>query len=965
MPSISPQKKKISKPSSSAKDGAKALTPMMAQYMEIKAANADSILFYRMGDFFEMFFDDAVQASQTLGIHLTHRGKHEGKDIPMCGVPVKKGEDYLQKLIGAGFKVAVCEQMEAPEEAKKRGYKAVVRRDVVRLVTPGTITEDNLLDTHAYNFLTALFKCQITQIKPQNVKGAEVKNACDGYALASFDLSTGEFLVSEVLAQDLEGELVRLNPRELLVPDSQYDYETLQPVLEHLGTILSPVSAGNFTAKAGQKVLKKYLNVLETQGFGDFTKAELSAMGAILTYIELTQIGQKPAVKPPQKQGSQHVMVMDSATRISLELVRSVKGDKASSLLGALDLTVTGAGSRELAARLTSPLLDIKIIAARLAAVSFMIEETNLRDELRQALRGCPDISRALSRLSLSRGGPRDLGIVKNGLDVAQSIVKILHSSLNSLERPHIIEDLILDLQVLKQSVLARLSQALKHELPLYARDGGFVKRGYHQELDDSKDLRDKSREVIMALQLKYSELTKIKTLKVKHNNVLGYFIEVTPSNASMMDTTELKAVFIHRQTLASAVRYTTTELSELESRIVTAAERALSIEQGIFSELVQDILQSHEGLSQIAMALGHVDLYGALGELAVRENYCKPKVDDSLRFEINQGRHPVVEQALAKASEGSFIENDCYLSADQEVEPVSEENNASKTFTKDSRLWLLTGPNMAGKSTFLRQNALIAIMAQAGSFVPARSVHIGVIDRLFSRVGASDDLARGRSTFMVEMIETAGILNQAGSRSLVILDEIGRGTATYDGLSIAWATVEYLNKVNCARALFATHYHELTILAKQLEYVSNATIDVREWQDDIVFLHKVVPGSADRSYGIQVAKLAGLPDSVIARAQEVLSQLENKDAQNDSKARLAELPLFALLEIPDQQADKNQRAGELLPNDKTKPSGFSEPAREDIAQLEAMQSALALLEPDNMTPKQALEALYKLKGLS
>ncbi len=933
------------------------LTPMMAQYMEIKAANADSILFYRMGDFFEMFFDDAVQASQALGIHLTHRGKHDGKDIPMCGVPVKRGEDYLQKLIAGGFKVAVCEQMEAPEEAKKRGHKAVVRRDVVRLVTPGTITEDNLLDTSAYNFLTALTECDIANASVLKGSSKASLSKQKGYALASFDLSTGEFLVSQVLEADLEGELIRLNPKELLIADNAFDHDKYKPILEHLGTLLSPVPSSSFSAKTGSRVLKKHLKVKETQGFGDFTKGEMAVIGAVLTYVELTQIGQQPSVKPPQKQGSGHIMVMDSATRINLELIRSVKGDRQTSLLGALDLTVTGAGSRELASRLTAPLLDSAEINRRLLCVSFMVNETSLREQLRDLLKGSPDISRALSRLSLGRGGPRDLGMIGRGLEVASSVASLLQTGHNSLEIPALLQNIITDLQSLSSSLGERLGAALKQELPIHSRDGGFVQKGYHQQLDESKELRDKSREVIMALQLKYSELTGIRTLKVKHNNVLGYFIEVTPTNAPMIEKEHLKETFIHRQTLSSAVRFSTTELAELETRIVTAAERALSIELEIFSGLVKEVLEASNGLAKIAAATGEADLYSALGELAIRHNYCHPKVEESLVFHIRGGRHPVVEKALIKDAESSFIENDCCLGAedrdlssgDAHLNSGFEEEKAGPT----SKLWLLTGPNMAGKSTFLRQNALITIMAQAGSFVPAREAHIGVVDRLFSRVGASDDLARGRSTFMVEMIETAGILNQAGERSLVILDEIGRGTATYDGLSIAWATVEHLNRVNCCRALFATHYHELTVLSEKLEQVANATIDVREWQDEIIFLHKVVAGAADRSYGIQVAKLAGLPAAVIKRANEVLSRLEADNSAAHPASQLTDLPLFAIShEVSRDLATEKQEAPVLE-------AGLTP---EQTGQIHLIETIITNLNPDELTPKQALEALYDLK---
>jgi DNA mismatch repair protein MutS len=890
-------------------------TPSMAQFLEIKAANPDCLLWYRMGDFYELFFDDAVAASATLGIVLTKRGKHLGQDIPMCGVPIHRADEYLHRLIKAGHRVAVAEQLEDPAEARKRGAKAVVKRDVVRVVTPGTLTEDTLLDARARNYLTALFRV-----------GGQVEAPL---ALASIDISTGEVEVGEVTAADLAGELARLAPSEVIASDLILADAELRGSITRVGAATTPVPGAYFDSLAGEAALKKQLKVAELGGFGNFTRPELAALGALIKYVELTQLRRMPVVRPPKRSGSNAILLIDAASRASLELVRSAAGDKQGSLLAAIDRTVTGAGARELAARLASPLRDVGRINERLDAVGFLVDQENLRSDLRASLKSAPDIARAVSRLGFGRGSPRDLAAVREGLSAAKRSAALLAGEGAGMGLPVELGRLAGELAAASEKLRVDLAAAIVDDPPHLKRDGGFVREGYRGELDKARRLKEDGRGIMAGLEAKYVERTGVKSLKVRHNNILGFYIEVTQGNARPLLEPPLADEFRHRQTMANAVRFSTAELIDIEGRIASATERALSLEQEIFAELAGAIEREAGALGRAAAALAELDATASLAELARVEGYARPVVDDSQAFDIRGGRHPVVEQALKAAKAGAFIENDCALGAAGGA--GSDEEIA------DNRIWLVTGPNMAGKSTFLRQNALIAVLAQAGSYVPARAATIGALDRLFSRVGASDDLARGRSTFMVEMVETAAILNQASDRSLIILDEIGRGTATFDGLSIAWATVEFLHDVLKARALFATHYHELTALARRLGGVANVTMDVREWQDEIVFLHKVKPGAADRSYGIQVAKLAGLPSEVVGRAREVLSLLEKTESRKNARnGGLDELPLFAVSRAVSAE-----------------PAGPS-----------PIENAVDELKPDELTPRAALDAIYRLKAL-
>ena len=894
-------------------------TPMMEQYIEIKQANADSLLFYRMGDFYELFFQDAELASRALGITLTKRGKHQGEDIPMCGVPVHAADDYLQKLIALGFRVAVCEQIEDPAEARKRGSKSVVRRDVVRLVTPGTITEDRLLAPSEANFLMALGRIKGTG-GARNVERGETAGNGDSYALAWIDISTGAFKVAASAEDRLLADILRVDPRELIVAEPVFHDAELRATFDVLGRVANPQPANLFDSAAASSRISRFYGVATPDSFGQFDRAELAAIAGAIAYVEKTQKAERPPLSRPEREDAASTLFIDAATRANLELTRTLSGSRDGSLLKAIDRTVTGGGARLLAERLTGPLTDADAINARLDEVAFLLAAQRLREALRGVLKGLPDMTRALSRLALNRGGPRDLDALRAGLDAARQIAGLIAED----GAPAGIAAAARLLTALPPDLAAHLDRALGDELPLLKRDGGFVRTAYDVELDEMRALRDQSRRVIAGMERDLAEETGIRSLKIRHNNVLGYYIEVTANHADTMTGSDTaKARFIHRQTMANAMRFTTTELAGLETRIANAADRALTIELGVFERLVAEAVGQADALRAGALAMAALDVAAALATLAEEEAYHRPAVDQSLDFHVEGGRHPVVEQALRRQLADPFVANDCDLSPEQNG--------------RHGAIWLLTGPNMGGKSTFLRQNALIAVMAQMGSYVPAGAARIGVVDRLFSRVGASDDLARGRSTFMVEMVETAAILNQAGERSLVILDEIGRGTATFDGLSIAWAAVEYLHEKNRCRAIFATHFHEMTALAEKLPRLSNVTMRVKEWEGDVVFLHEVGRGAADRSYGVQVARLAGLPEAVVERARAVLHQLEEGETSGKAASLVDDLPLFSVVARPAPAPPRN----------------------------DALVEALAALAPDEMTPREALDALYLLKELS
>ncbi len=886
-------------------------TPMMAQFIEIKGANPDSLLFYRMGDFYELFFEDAEIASRTLGIVLTKRGKHQGADIPMCGVPVERADEYLQRLIAGGHRVAVCEQMEDPAEAKKRGPKSVVRRDVTRLVTPGTITEERLLDPARANLLVAVARAR------QDDGGWR-------YGLASADISTGRFRVLETEEASLLAEIARLEPREILLPDTLIDEPgPLKTLYRDMPSAVTPMARDGFDATSAERRLQDFFGVASLSGFGAFSKAELAAAAAIAAYVERTQLGVRPPLSPPVREATHGAMQIDAATRANLELTRTLAGERRGSLLAAIDYTVTPQGARLLAERIAGPLTDPEAISARHDSVAFFLDRRGLRSELRSALKSAPDMARALSRLAMDRGGPRDLAGLRDAFHLASAVVKRI---IGNEEAPLEIRAACHALETLDPAMAPLFDAALADELPLNKRDGGFIRAGFTRELDEVRGLRDESRRVIAALQAQYSELTGCRTLRIKHNNFLGYYLEVPQAAGEQLVQPPHATLFIHRQTMQGAMRFSTVELADLDQRIASAGDKALELELALFADLASRVTRQMEAIKHAADALAIIDVSAALAELADDQGHVRPEIGTGLDFDIEGGRHPVVEAALMRNGE-AFVANHANLS------PFSGSSGGG--------IQIITGPNMAGKSTYLRQNALIAVLAQAGAYVPARRAKIGIVDRLFSRVGAADDLARGRSTFMVEMIETAAILNQASERSLVILDEIGRGTATFDGLSIAWATVEHLHEGNRCRALFATHFHELTALTKRLNRLTNATMRVTDHHGEVIFLHEVVPGTADRSYGIQVARLAGLPRSVIERATTILAELEASDRQAPVARMIDDLPLFSALVKP-------------VPT-----------VADRIEKPDLLREGLADIHPDEMTPREALDALYRLKGLA
>lgn len=879
----------------------------MAQYLSIKARHEDAMLFFRMGDFYELFFDDAVQASKVLGITLTSRGEYEGKPIPMAGVPYHAAEGYLARLIKAGCRVAVCEQTESPAEAKKRGSKSIVNRDIVRIVTPGTLTEDALLPANQDQALAAI---------AIGGGGAEA-------AIAVCDVSTGRFDVSALAANTLADSLMAYPLSELLVSEGDID----KPAIAN-ATALStaPVTfrpARSATYKTGEALLKETFGIAALEALGDFGRAELAAIGLLLDYVKLTQAGSDIRLDPPIRARAEGYLAIDPATRTSLEIDRSMRGDRDGSLLGTIDRTVTAPGARLLASRLSRPCVDRVEIDARYDAVAWFADDRDAVASVRASLKAAPDLERARTRLRLGRGGPRDLAAIGLALTAAHEAASQLTASSAGL--PHKIDEAVAALDLGKDKDLATLARdletALSENPPTLARDGGFVAPGWDEALDEARGLRDDSRQIIAALQARYADETGITALKIKFNNVLGYFVDVPARYGDPLMKPPLSETFIHRQTLASNVRFSTQELSELAGRISRAEDEAKAREMSVFEGFCERIDALNSPLSRTAGAIADLDVAAASAEWAFEVDAIRPVLTEDTTFYATGLRHPVVEAALKKDGKG-FTANDLGLSAEGDF---------------GTRLLLVTGPNMAGKSTYLRQAALAVILAQAGLFVPARSLTLGLVDRIFSRVGASDDLARGRSTFMVEMVETAAILNQATERSFVIMDEVGRGTSTWDGLAIAWAAAEHLHSVNKARALFATHYHELTKLVEDLPGAANASLRAKEWKDDLVFLHEVQAGPADKSYGVQVAKLAGLPKKAVKRAAQILKQLE---AEPDAPENL---PLFAAASLAPITDEEN--ADQIIG-----------PSESDLL--------LQQIDPDSLTPREALDLLYRLKSL-
>lgn len=856
------------------------LTPMMKQYLDIKTDHPNAIVFYRMGDFYEMFFEDATDAAPILGIALTKRGQHLGEDIPMCGIPFHSSDNYIAKLIEKGKKVVICEQMETPEQAKKRGSKSVVRREVVRIITPGTLTEDNLLNSGASNFLISI--------------------ACikEDVALSWTDISTGEFYTSMSSLISLSNDLARINPKEILISDKLYNQENVNLALADFRRIVTIQANNLFDLSKAQHKIKHYYHVSTSDAFGLYSSAELIACGAILEYVELTQKTSQIKIGYPKHLSNSLFMSIDSATRRNLELNISSAGEKRGSLLHLINKTKTSSGSRLLAQYIAAPLIDVDAINNRLNLIEFFLSNLDLTNEIIAILASIGDVERSLSRFSFNRGGPRDLQVIKNSLINANILLSSFADFKGDLSNS--LRTYLTNLENF-ESLALELDNALNDELPLLSRDGGFIKNGYNSKLDQLMELKQNSQQSLNLLKQEYIKETGINSLKISYNNVLGYFIDITPQHASKMKD----ELFIHRQTLASSVRYTTMKLRELEKDLLNISDNILKLELELYAQLVASILAKSQELTLFSHSISTIDVATSLAILALENNYSRPVLDNSIEFNILGGRHPVIEAALKKHNQ-EFISNDCHLQLNQ-------------------NLWLITGPNMAGKSTYLRQNALIAILAQIGSFVPAKSAYFGVVDKIFSRVGAADDLARGRSTFMVEMVETANILNNATKKSLIILDEIGRGTSTYDGVSIASACLEYIHDQLGSRALFATHYHELTALGKQLSSLVCYTMQIKEWQNKVIFLHKIIAGTADKSYGIHVAELAGLPKAVIYKAQQVLKNLEASHNQ--------------VMDLDITSAHARQ---------------------ESIPLIEFIEK----LDLDDLSPKEALEKLYKIKEM-
>ncbi|MGF7148740.1 DNA mismatch repair protein MutS [Sphingomonas zeicaulis] len=854
-------------------------TPMMAQYFTLKAEAPDCLLFYRMGDFFELFFDDARTASAILDIALTARGEHAGKPVPMCGVPAHSAEAYLARLIKAGQRVAIAEQVESPAEAKARGSKSLVARAVVRVVTAGTLTEEALLDSRAANWLVA------------------IGEAAGGLGLAAVDVSTGRFELAAITGATLDAELARLNPAEIVVAEGS-----------GLDGLIRPREG--FDSARAEARLKTLYGVATLDGFGSFSRPELAAAGGLLAYLDHAGKGALPFLQPPERRLAGGTMMIDAATRESLELTRTAQGNRAGSLLDIVDRTVTGAGARLLGADLAAPLVDRGAIAARLGLVRFFAEDQTTRESLRAGLRTLPDVGRALGRLAAGRGSPRDLGQLRDGLSAARALRGQLTTSVD-------LSPLLADLLPLLDghgALIDQLAVALVPSPPIDAAQGGYIAEGYDAALDELRATGGDGRRAIAALEARYRESTGIGALKIKHNGVLGYHIEVPARHADPLMAAD--SGFTHRQTLAGVVRFNAPDLHDVASRVTQAGAHALAAEAAHLEALIALAMESAAPIAATANALARLDVAAALAARAIEGGWCLPEFAEHPCLQIEGGRHPVVEASLARAGD-RFVANDCKLSPER-------------------RLWLVTGPNMGGKSTFLRQNALIAVLAQAGSYVPATAARLGLVDRLFSRVGASDNLARGRSTFMVEMVETAAILAQATPQSLVILDEVGRGTSTYDGLAIAWAVVEAVHEMNRCRCLFATHYHELTRLAERLDGLSLHHVRAREWKGDLVLLHEIADGPADRSYGLAVAKLAGLPPPVIARAKSVLAKLEaGRAATGGLAAGLDDLPLFAAAAAAEEE------------------------------KADALRDALGAIDVDALSPREALELIYRLKALA
>lgn len=888
-------------------------TPFMAQYLKIKEEYPDSLLFFRMGDFYELFFDDALKAAEALDITLTHRGQHKGGPIPMAGVPHHSADPYLARLIRQGFRVAVCEQTESPAEARKRGYKAVVNRAVVRIVTPGTLTEDTLLDARRDNFLCAI----------------RTDDESDTTAIAIADISTGRFCVLSVPTGDMMTVIASYAPREITYLQGATDETFVRSALSASDIPLTPHVTRQASPKGGREALVSAFGLKSADGLGQYSGLEFSAIGLLLSYIELTQAGIPAELDFPRRENLTDHMMIDETTRHALEIDRTQTGERKGSLLHTIDRTLTAGGARLLGECLSRPLMDVAEINHRLDAIQAFVEHDEDCDALREKLKKYPDLDRARSRLRLGRAGPRDLITVAISISTAESLLPVLSGE--GLQRTERLSAIYASLTRGMTGGLTdlrdQLSATLVDEPPLSVSDGGLIRAGANSELDRLRSLRDDSRRIIAELEAEYQKSTGISQLKIKFNNMLGYYIEIPARFVDDFEALATNEVFHRRQGLANATRYSTDRLANIARAIDSATSDAKALETEVFDELVRSVLEYSDRLYDLNQAVSSLDLSLAGAVWASETEACRPVVNELKGLRVSAGRHPVVEAALRRDGQG-FVSNTLTLDDQQQG---------------SARLQVITGPNMAGKSTFLRQTALLVILAQAGWYVPARAMTLGVVDRVFSRVGASDDLARGKSTFMVEMLETASILNQASDRALVILDEVGRGTSTYDGLAIAWACVEYLHDVIRCRGLFATHYHELTQLAERLPFAGNLSLKAREWRGELIFLHEIQDGPADKSYGVQVARLAGLPKAAVSRARQVLNELESSRTGDTVPD---DMPLFSF-----QASDKG--------------AALQETEQDFEAEKNPALLLLEDLDPDEMSPKAALEALYQLKGLS
>ena len=856
-----------------------AATPMIQQYLDIKFEHQEALLLYRMGDFYELFFDDAKVASKALGLALAKRGQHGDGELPMCGVPHHALTSYLHKLVDNGYIVAICDQLETTEEAKKRGYKAIVKRGVTRIITPGTITEEAILPEHSASYL------------------ASVTFEKDNAILSYLDVSTSEFKSIRVALSRLSSELSRIDPREIIISESSIkDYREI--FTSYNSKLVIQVDSYFATPKA-KNIIERFYNIHSASALGTLSEAQISSIGAILEYVNITQKANLPELGFPKVENSSNYMEIDASTRRNLEIASTISGAYKGSLLSNINHTITKMGARLLYSYLSTPLKDIDQINERLGRVEYFHSNLEVTDNLREILKNISDIERILMRISMRRCVARDLMALRDSLVASREIDALLSPSFQNDNN-----FLGCFAELAMTGIDKLITSSIKEDAPNNISSGGIINKFYNSRLEELYDILENSNEYIHRLKLEYQEKTKVDNLKITQNNVIGTFIEVTPKNAHKMEDPE----FIHKQTLASAVRFTSERLQKIELDKKGAYSEVIALEQEIFWNICASIMEQVQPLKDLAEDLAKLDVFSSLAKLAKNNNYARPEINESTDFEIENGRHVNVEQSLPS---GEFIPNDCNLN-------------------RDNRLWLITGPNMAGKSTFLRQNALIVILAQMGSFVPADAAKIGIVDKLFSRIGASDDIARGQSTFMVEMTETAAILANSTEKSFVILDEIGRGTSTYDGLSIAWGCLEHIHNDLRNRCLFATHYHELTVLSKTEPALKNYTVDISEESGGLTFLHKVIPGVADKSYGIHVAELAGLPRKVIKRANNVLSTLA-------------------------KDSDK-KKVDDIISNNY---SLFDDVVKGQVSEL---QKRLENIKPDELSPKEALEVLYSLK---